>query len=253
MPESEIHIISALEKLDARPEDSAYSIRTQDNDIKRRINTLFNEKAGADQISEDEVDLKEDYETVNEGLTSDTTEGPAQGVKRTELSDAADISTSSRVEKEAEPQEGILSSDEEESAAQAELHLTEKVTKLNKVMSDKPLSQSGQPDIRSFDQTDKNLFDSQKSKEEVENKFSFAEQDVEFFSAKMQSRSDRELLRPESPLDEDGERNFVTQTDYSEEALNQLDVSALNLFGLPLEDNFGKDALKDIAGSNQET
>ncbi len=77
MPESEIHIISALEKLDARPEDSAYSIRTQDNDIKRRINTLFNEKAGADQISEDEVDLKEDYETVNEGLTSDTTEGPA--------------------------------------------------------------------------------------------------------------------------------------------------------------------------------
>jgi hypothetical protein len=72
-------------------------------------------------------------------------------VKRTELSDVADISTSSRVEKEAEPQEGILSSDEEESAAQAELHLTEKVTKLNKVMSDKPLSQSGQPDIRSFD------------------------------------------------------------------------------------------------------
>lgn len=41
MPESEIHVISAIEKMDARPEDTAYGIRTHESDVKNRINTLF--------------------------------------------------------------------------------------------------------------------------------------------------------------------------------------------------------------------
>lgn len=41
MPESEIHVIATLEKLDARPSDSAFGFRTQQADIKNRIKTLF--------------------------------------------------------------------------------------------------------------------------------------------------------------------------------------------------------------------
>jgi hypothetical protein len=41
MAESEIQVLSHVEKMDARPEDAAYGIRSQEQDIKKRINTLF--------------------------------------------------------------------------------------------------------------------------------------------------------------------------------------------------------------------
>jgi hypothetical protein len=41
MPESEIHILSSLEKLNASPEEAAFGHKTQEQDIKNRINTLF--------------------------------------------------------------------------------------------------------------------------------------------------------------------------------------------------------------------
>ena len=41
MPESEIHVIDAISKMDARPEDSAYSFRQQEQDVKKRLNVLF--------------------------------------------------------------------------------------------------------------------------------------------------------------------------------------------------------------------
>ena len=81
MPESEIHVLSAIERMDARPEDTAYGFKTQESDVKRRINTLF-AKEIAESRDEDEESAsgitgkQEDYETVNEGMTTDTTEGP---------------------------------------------------------------------------------------------------------------------------------------------------------------------------------
>ena len=41
MPESEIHIIDAVTKLDARSEDTSYSFRQDNEDTKSRINILF--------------------------------------------------------------------------------------------------------------------------------------------------------------------------------------------------------------------
>lgn len=54
MPESEIHVISAVEKMDARPEDTAYGFRNQENDIKNRINTLFGTSDKQQSLDQDE-------------------------------------------------------------------------------------------------------------------------------------------------------------------------------------------------------
>jgi hypothetical protein len=46
-------------------------------------------------LSDDEASknqIKEDYETVNEDLTSDTTEAPSQATKRTELAEGGGAS-----------------------------------------------------------------------------------------------------------------------------------------------------------------
>ena len=81
MPESEIHVLSAVEKMDARPEDAAYGVRTQEQDIKKRINTLFS-KLEEEEKEERVGEREEDYETVNEGLTTDTTEAPSHAARR---------------------------------------------------------------------------------------------------------------------------------------------------------------------------
>lgn len=87
MPETEIHVLSAIEKLDARPEDAAYGVRAQETDVKKRISTLFADKSFMESDGEED-NLKEDYETVNEGLTTDTTEAPSQGAKRSSVNAA---------------------------------------------------------------------------------------------------------------------------------------------------------------------
>lgn len=98
MPESEIHVISAIEKMDARPEETAYGFRTQESDVKTRINTLFSEDSerrlgeGHEEEEEDAQKIREDYETVNEGMTTDTSEGPSAAVRRGELADTAEMS-----------------------------------------------------------------------------------------------------------------------------------------------------------------
>ena len=75
MPETEIHILSAVQKLEARPEDAAYNFRSQEAELKNRINTLFSKKE--EDAASLGVDGQEDaYETVNEGMTTDTTEAP---------------------------------------------------------------------------------------------------------------------------------------------------------------------------------
>ena len=83
MPESEIHVLSAIEKMEARPEDTAYGFKAQDSDIRNRINTLFShEEGGEDQKKQQEEEEKEEYETVNEGMTTDTTEAPQNAFRR---------------------------------------------------------------------------------------------------------------------------------------------------------------------------
>lgn len=77
MPESEIHVLSAIQNMDARPEDAAYGFRNQESEIKSRINTLFSHKDEEERIvADEEKPADEDYETVNEGMTTDTTEAP---------------------------------------------------------------------------------------------------------------------------------------------------------------------------------
>lgn len=86
MPESEIHVLSTIESLDARPEDSSLGFKTQEEDIKRRINTLFGTEEKKEKVEETEdIFKKDDYETVNEGMTTDTTEAPTQQTKRTPI------------------------------------------------------------------------------------------------------------------------------------------------------------------------
>ena len=105
MPESEIHVLSTIEKMDARPDESSYGFQTQEADIKRRINTLF----GSKDEEEKKAETKEDnYETVNEGMTSDTTEAPAHQAKRTAVQEEEEKAIENNKE-----EEGIQSSDEE--------------------------------------------------------------------------------------------------------------------------------------------
>ena len=181
MPESEIHILSSLEKLNASPEEAAFGHKTQDQDIRNRINTLFapqreEESHEAAQIRE------EDYETVNEGMTTDTTEAPSHAARRGGAEpEAAEVETKNADRAQAEEQqEGILSSDEEA--------VTEKKSTSGKIVNDKPLmSQGGAHEVRNFESegASKSLFESDKAKEEVENRFSFGEQDLEYFGARL--------------------------------------------------------------------
>ena len=78
MPETEIHMLSAIQNMEARPEDAGYGFRTQENELKNRINTLFAHKEeGRDTAAGNDIQGAEDeYETVNEGMTTDTTEAP---------------------------------------------------------------------------------------------------------------------------------------------------------------------------------
>lgn len=41
MPEGELHMLHTIEKIQARAEESSYSLRQEEDDIKKRINTLF--------------------------------------------------------------------------------------------------------------------------------------------------------------------------------------------------------------------
>lgn len=90
MPESEIHVIDTIQKMDARLDESAFGARAQEEDIKRRINTLFGKEEEKQPEDEKEATFKfgrskDDYETVNEGMTSDTTEAPTTQTKRSAL------------------------------------------------------------------------------------------------------------------------------------------------------------------------
>ena len=189
---------------------------------------------------------------MNEGMTTDTTEAPSHAARRggAEPEESAESSKAAGASEKAE-EEGILSSDEE---------TTDKKQQLNrKVVSDKPLmSQGGSREVRNFDSegASKTLFDSHKAKEDVENKYSFGEQDLEYFGARLQQKAERETgvaAQIAKGQDEEEEKDYITQTDYQQEEMDKIDMHALNLFGVPLDDTSGKDMFKDVAASNKET
>lgn len=81
-------------------------------------------------------------------------------------------------------------------------------------VGDKPIIDRGDHEIRGFAEgaAARGLFESDKAKEEIENKFSFSEQDVEYFGAKLQSRSDRDLgvMAEERKRKDDDDQSYVT-------------------------------------------
>jgi len=196
-------MISAVEKMDARPEDAAYGARTSEIETKKRINTLFSPEKDA------AVADKDDYETVNEGMTTDTTEAPQFEMRR------GTAGETSQQEAKAEPEEetGILSSDEEDST----------VPKASKVVADKPLDHT--EEVHSFGGAQP-LFASDKAREEVENQYNFGEQDLERFGDKLKSKASRS----------ENAEAYAAKSEITQEALDSLDMHSLNLFGLPLEE-----------------
>ena len=76
MPESEVHMIDSLSKMEGRVDDLSYVQQMERNDVDKRLRMLF--KPGEDQSSKDfdaAEALKEAYMTVNEDETTDTTSG----------------------------------------------------------------------------------------------------------------------------------------------------------------------------------
>ena len=72
MPESQLNFVEMLEKIDMRPDSVAYKSRMKEQDIAERLNMLF----GSDDKKLDSQKAADiDYETVNEGNTTDTTSG----------------------------------------------------------------------------------------------------------------------------------------------------------------------------------
>ena len=53
MPESEVQMMAAIQNMEARPEDAAYGFRSQEAEIKSRINTLFSHKEDNEAADQD--------------------------------------------------------------------------------------------------------------------------------------------------------------------------------------------------------
>ena len=52
---------------------------------------------------------------------------------------------------------------------------------------------------------------------------------------------------------DEGDKDFISKSQYAQQDLDNIDMHALNLFGVPLDDTTGKDLFKDVASSNKET
>ena len=73
MPETEIHMLDFIQKMNVRPEEASFGQRRDELETKKRINTLFGKSTQDDQSKGSPLS-KDGYETVNEGQTTDTTE-----------------------------------------------------------------------------------------------------------------------------------------------------------------------------------
>jgi hypothetical protein len=85
MADSEVNIIDAVNKSEARPEDESFATKTEERDIRNRMDILFGRDTEGKKLQKSVISNggEEAYETVNEGLTTDTTEASEKNFKRT--------------------------------------------------------------------------------------------------------------------------------------------------------------------------
>lgn len=89
MSEAEATLMATLQSSDVRPDELSYKNRKEQQEISERLNTLFGKeseiapesKAAAAKIKGDQ-DQDQNYETVEEGITSDTASENEDGVTK---------------------------------------------------------------------------------------------------------------------------------------------------------------------------
>lgn len=175
MPESEINTIDTAHKFGFKPDDQTFNSRQEEHETEKRINVLFGKDKTDGSLKEQE---EEDYQTVNEDMTTDTADSGdfvQRGIEKNEEKGEDSL---------APAEEGILSSDDEVAVGS---HHTEKLQKQNKI-KDKPITD--QEKVLAFD--GKKMYVNERAREEAENQFNFGDADVEFFSAKIETSSEKE-------------------------------------------------------------
>lgn len=88
MPEADIHIIDAVNKTGARPDELSFQNQNEERDLNYKMKVLFGKDDDVSKPAKSVARKAEDeegFETVREGNTSDTTEAPRDGVRRTQV------------------------------------------------------------------------------------------------------------------------------------------------------------------------
>ncbi|CDW75094.1 UNKNOWN [Stylonychia lemnae] len=238
MPDAEIDIIDAVNKTEARPEDDSFASKAEAKDVKNRMDILFGRDTEGKRSKKSVIANGEEdpYETVNEGVTTDTTEATEKNFKRTTAFDDDDNLAAKRdlmQDEESTPQgkkgeveEGILSSDEEQIQSKSDPLINNPNQRHN-------ISKT----ISSFqDESQKQLFKDDKEKEVIEMNYNLADQDLERYKAKLTNKADVVRGRLQSQDDDYEDKKFVSQTNY-ESQLNTMNMQNLNLFGVQIGDS----------------
>jgi len=88
MPEIDINMLDTINKTGARPDEASMNFQNEEKDLSYKMKVLFGkEEDNAKQPAKgvlNKEDEEEAYETVNEGMTSDTTE-PSERTRRGDL------------------------------------------------------------------------------------------------------------------------------------------------------------------------
>eukprot|EP00347_Sterkiella_histriomuscorum_P012490 403368376 len=250
MPEIDINLLDAVNKTGARPDEASINFQNEERDLSHRMSVLFGKDEDKIQRPQQSIlnkrgDEDEAYETVNEGMTSDTTE-PTERSNRKSLDDEDDNKSmqsqnqdSGRKESKQE-EEGILSSDEE--ILQSPLSQQSNIAPHNQ--GKLTITTQTNEDVSSFVSTEdqasqsvRQVIQDPKSMEKLEFEFNFNDQDVERYSAKIENKAqkDKDSSKYKS-IDDEEDINFVGETDYNSEAFKNMNMDQLNLFGLTMEE-----------------
>mmetsp|Transcript_31294 Transcript_31294/g.41410 ORF Transcript_31294/g.41410 Transcript_31294/m.41410 type:complete len:131 (-) Transcript_31294:895-1287(-) len=123
MPEAEVHMLEQISQMEGRLPEESYGRMMKSEDVSKRLKMLFkpeDHKPAESVQSEDALD--QDYQTVNEDETTDTTSGVEDeallaGTRRVAPEAISEIEKAASMKKAVE--EGIKSSDEEEEPLKA--------------------------------------------------------------------------------------------------------------------------------------
>ena len=255
MPEYEANLMEAMSQVDARPEELAYGAKMEKADMEKRLNMLFGEKGrdGVEDADRDEQDaeaVKEDYETVNEGMTTDTTSGSdhESAVLAQAKAEAEPKSASSQPVKRVE--EGIQSSDEEEDAAEAQSELDSSAQQPTAQPAGERrtdwLDDGANASVTAFGdlrKAQKPLYDTARDQDKQEHQHGFSSIHIEEYAAGIETKADAKFEAASaegSAKDEsDIETDFIGTGSLKDELADldaQVgDLESLNLFGVSLD------------------